>query len=77
MLDQMLSAGVTEHSHSEWASPPVLVRKRYGSWRYCIDFRTVNTVTEKVAYPLPVIEECLDSLAGKSWFYTLDMNSEY
>ena len=69
-LDQMLSAGVIEHSHSEWASPPVLVRKRDGSWRYCIDFRAVNAVTEKDAYPLPLIEECLDSLAGKSWYCT-------
>ena len=76
-LDQMLSAGVIEHSHSEWASPPLLVRKRDGSWRYCIDFRAVNAVTEKDAYPLPLIEECLDSLAGKSWFCTLDMNSGY
>ena len=41
-IDQMLAAGVIEHSHSEWASPPMLVGKRDGSWRYCIDFRTVN-----------------------------------
>ena len=76
-LDQMLVAGVIEHSHSEWASPPVLVHKRDGSWRYCIDFRTVNSRTEKDAYPLPLIEECLNSLVGKTWFCTLDMNSGY
>ena len=64
-LEQILSAGVIEHSHSEWASPPVLVRKKDGSWRYCIDFRAVNNVCAKDAYPLPLIEECLDSLAGK------------
>ena len=76
-LEQMLAAGVIEHSHSKWASPPVLVRKKDGSWRYCIDFRAVNNVCAKDAYPLPLIEECLDSLAGKKWFCTLDMNSGY
>ena len=76
-LEQMLAAGVIEHSHSEWASPPLLVRKKDGSWRYCIDFRAVNNVCAKDAYPLPLIEECLDSLAGKQWFCTLDMNSRY
>ena len=76
-LDQMLAAGVIEHSHSEWASPPVLVHKRDDSWRYCIDFRAVNSRPEKDAYPLPLIEECLDSLVGKTWFCTLDMNSGY
>ena len=76
-LDQMLAAGVIEHSHSEWASPPVLVHKRDSSWRYCIDFRAVNSRTEKDTYPLPLIEECLDSLVRKTWFFTLDMNSGY
>ena len=61
-LEQMLAAGVIEHSHSEWASPPVLVREKDGSWRYCIDFRAVNNVCAKDAYPLPLIEECLDCL---------------
>ena len=76
-LEQMLAAGVIEHSHSEWASPPVLVRKKDGSWRYCIDFRAVSNVCAKDAYPHPLIEECLDSLAGKKWFCTLDINSGY
>ena len=76
-LDQMLADEVIEHSHSKWASPPVLVHKLDGSWRYCIDFRAVNSRTEKDAYPLPLIEECLNSLVGKTWFCTLDMNSGY
>ena len=52
-IDSMLDAGVIEPSCAEWASPPVLVRKKDGTWRYCIDFRAVNNVTVKHAYPCP------------------------
>ena len=76
-IDSILNAGVIEPSQSEWASPPVLDRKKDGWWRYCIDFKAVNNETLKDAYPLPVIEECMDSLAGKKYFCTLDMNSGY
>ena len=76
-LKAMLDAKVIEPSQSEWASPPVLVRKKDGSWRYCIDFRGLNAVTTRDAYPLPLIEECIDSLADMQWFSTLDMNSGY
>ena len=76
-LKAMLDAKVIEPSQSEWASPPVLVRKKDGSWRYCIDFRGLNAVTTLDAYPLPLIEECIDSLADMQWFSTLDMNSGY
>ena len=76
-LEAMLAAKVIEPSVSEWASPPVLVRKHGKSWRYCIDFRALNSVTERDAYPLPLIEECIDSLDGMRWFCTLDMNSGY
>ena len=76
-LKAMLDAKVIEPSQSEWASPPVLVRKRDGTWRYCLDFRGLNAVTARDAYPLPLIEECIDSLADMRWFSTLDMNSGY
>ena len=76
-LKAMLDAKVIEPSQSEWASPPVLVQKKDGSWRYCIDFRGLNAVTTRDAYPLPLIKECINSLADMQWFSTLDMNSGY
>ena len=73
-LKSMKDAGVIEPSNSDWASPPVLVRKKDNSWRYCIDFRALNAVTVKDAYPLPPIDDCIDGLAGKELFCTLDMS---
>lgn len=55
-LQKMLDAGVIEPSISEWASPPVLIRKRDGKVRWCIDYRKLNSVTKKDVYPLPLIE---------------------
>ena len=76
-LNKMLSAGVIQPSMSEWASAPVLVRKRDGGVRWCIDYRRLNKVTKKDVYPLPCIEECLDTLAENTWFSKLDANSAY
>ena len=76
-LKAMLDAKVIKPSQSEWASPPVLVRKRDGTWHYCINFRGVNTLTTRGTYPLPLIEECIDRLADMRWHSTLDMNSGY
>ena len=76
-LKSMKDAGVIEPSNSEWASPPVLVRKKDNSWRYCFDFWALNAVTVKDAYPLPQINDCIDGLAKKELFCTLDMNSGY
>ena len=77
LLEKMISSGVIEESASDWASPSVLVRKKDGSVRWCIDYRAVNTVTLKDAYPLPNITECLDTLSGSEFFSTLDMASGY
>ena len=73
----MLEAGVIQPSSSEWASAPVLIRKKCGSVRYCIDFRRLNARTVKDEFPLPLIEECLDSLNGSCYFSSLDMASGY
>ena len=76
-LDKLLKAKVIEPSESEWASPSVLVRKRDGSVRWCIDMRKLNNVTIKDRFPLPLIEECVDALEGCMYFSTLDMASGY
>ena len=76
-LDKMIKAGVIEPSLSEWASPPVLVRKRDGSVRWCVDYRALNKVTKKCVFPLPIVEECTDSLSGNFWFSKLDATAGY
>ena len=76
-IDKVLKTGQAVPSHSPWASPVVLVRKKDGSARLCIDYRKLNAVTKKDAYPLPRIDDILDSLAGSCWFSTLDMASGY
>lgn len=76
-LQAMLDAKVIQPSTSEWASAPVLVRKRDGSIRYCIDYRNLNKKTVKDAFPLPKIEECLDTLSGTMYFSMLDLLSGY
>lgn len=76
-LEKMLQCGVIEPSTSDWASPPVLVRKKDGSVRWCIDYRALNNVTQKDAFPLPLISECLDTLSGTEFLSTLDLASGY
>ena len=76
-LDKMLDAGVIQPSISEWAAAPALVRKKCGGVRWCIDWRKLNEVTTKEQFPLPLIDECLDTLSGSKWFSKLDANSAY
>ena len=76
-LKDMLDRDVIEPSESAWASPVVLVKKKDGSIRFCIDYRKLNEVSQKDAYPLPRIDDNLDALAGAKWFTTLDLASGY
>ncbi|XP_039303430.1 uncharacterized protein LOC120357332 [Solenopsis invicta] len=73
----MEAAGVIEPSNSAWSSPVVIVRKKDGRHRFCIDFRKVNEVTERDAYPLPHITPTLDKLRGAKYLSTLDLEKGY
>ena len=76
-IKKMLQQGVIRKSCSPWSSPVVMIKKKDGAWRFCIDFRKVNSVTHKDAYPLPQIDETLESLSGSQYFTTLDLASGY
>ena len=76
-VQKMLQQGIIHQSFSPWSSPVVMVRKKDGSWRFCVDYRKLNNVTHHDAYPLPRIDTTLDSLAGSKLFTTLDLASGY
>ena len=71
----MLSRDVIQPSNSLWASPIVVVRKKDGRVRFCVDYRKLNSITYTATYPLPRIDNMLDTLAGSQWFSTLDLVS--
>lgn len=76
-INQLLEAQVIRESSSPYASPIVLVKKKDGSMRMCVDYRQLNNKTRKDAFPLPRIDESLDALTGARWFSTLDLASGY
>ena len=76
-VQDLLSADVITPSNSPWASNIVMVRKKDGTMRFCVDFRKVNEVTREDKFPLPRIDVCLDTLAGSKYFSTFDLRSGY
>jgi transposase InsO family protein len=72
-----LARGIMEESSSPWASAPVIVTKKDGTARFCVDFRKLNSITKVDGYPLPRFDECIDSLHGSKFFCTLDLQSGY
>ena len=75
--EEMLEIGAISESKSPWASAVVLVRKKDGSLRFCIDLRKLNSRTVKDAYSLPRIDETLDCLNGAQCFTSMDLKSGY
>ena len=73
----MLAQKIVEPSDSPWSAPICLVKKSDGTYRFAIDFRGLNSVTEKDAYPLPNIGLVFDTLSGSRWYNTIDMASGY
>jgi hypothetical protein len=71
----MLEMNVIEPSTSDWASTIFMVPNSDGTTRFCIDYRQVNSITRKDAYPMPRLDECIDSLGKAKIFSTLDANS--
>ena len=76
-LKVMLDAGAIKPSNSPWCNAVVLVRKKDGSLRFCIDFRRLNALTRKDSHPLPRIGETLDSLQGSAYYSTFDLTSGF
>ena len=76
-LQQLLDKGVIRPSQSDYASPIVLVRKKSGALRLCVDYRQLNAKTRRDAFPLPRIDESLDALGGAKHFSTIDLASAY
>ena len=76
-LKEMLDLGAIRRSKSPWSSAVVLVRKKDGKLRFCIDLRKLNMRTVKENYSLPRIEHQLEQLIGAEWFSTLDLKSGY
>ena len=76
-IEQMVENGIVQPSSSPWASPIVIVRKKDGTYRFCVDYRRLNAVTVKDSFPLPRIDETFDALSGAIYFSTLDLASAY
>ncbi|KAI4904670.1 hypothetical protein NFI96_001896 [Prochilodus magdalenae] len=76
-IDQMLAMGIIESSKSEWCSPVVLVPKKDGSLRVCVDFRYLNSVSKFDSYPTPRIDSLIECLGKAKWLTTIDLRKGY
>jgi len=77
IIDQLLEKKVIRTSNSEYSSPIVLVKKKTDELRLCIDYRELNKRTCKDRYPIPLIDDRLDSLRGNRYFSSIDLKDEF
>ena len=76
-LEGMQRNRVIQPSSSPWSSPVVMVRKKDGTHRFCVDYRSLNSISKADTFPLPRIDDLLDQLGGARYFSTLDMASGF
>jgi hypothetical protein len=76
-LKELLDLGLIHPSVSPWGAPVIFIRKKYGLWRLCIDYRQLNKATIKNQYPLPRIDDLFDQMKGVTVFSKIDLRSGY
>lgn len=77
IIKQLIKKGEIQESFNPFSSPAIMVRKKDGEWRLCVDYRELNAITVKNKFPMPIIEDLLNELHGAKIFSKLDLRSGY